>query len=142
DPEFYDRLARARRQTVGRISLLSQLRGMGQDAVTLVTPAGTLLAFSPFPFVLLIVAVVPAFLGETHSAALGYSRLYRWTPERRRLDYYRWVAASNTTAKEIKLFGLSPRLIADYSRLADRFYAENRRLAIRRNLVGTGLSLV
>jgi ATP-binding cassette, subfamily B, bacterial len=142
DPVFYDRLERARRQTVGRIALLSQLLGMGQDALTLVTLAGTLLAFSPLLFGLLILAVVPAFLGETHFAALGYSLLYRWTPERRKLDYYRWVAASNTTAKEIKLFGLSPKLIADYSKLADSFYAENRRLAIRRNIVGTVLSLV
>ncbi len=142
DPAFYDRLERARRQTVGRIALLSQLLGMAQDAITLLTLAGTLLAFSPILFLLLIVSVVPAFLGETHFAALGYSLLYRWTPERRKLDYYRWVAASNTTAKEIKLFGLSPKLIADYSRLADSFYDENRRLAVRRNIVGTGLTLV
>lgn len=142
DPAFYDRLERARRQTVGRIALLSQTLGMAQDILTLLTLAGTLLAFSPLLFLLLILSVVPAFLGETHFAALGYSLLYRWTPERRKLDYYRWVAASNTTAKEIKLFGLSPKLIADYSRLADSFYRANRALAVRRNLVGTGLTLV
>lgn len=142
DPVFYDRLERARRHTVGRIALLSQLLGMVQDSITLLTLAGTLLAFSPLLFLLLVVAVVPAFLGETHYAALGYSLLYQWTPERRKLDYYRWVAASDTTAKEVKLFGLSPKLIADYTRLADRFYGENRKLAVRRNLVGTGLSLV
>ena len=142
DPAFYDRLERARRHTVGRIALLSQLLGMAQDALTLLTLAGTLLAFSPLLFLLLIVTVVPAFLGETHYASLGYSLLYRWTPERRKLDYYRWVGASDTTAKEVKLFGLSRKLIDEYSRLADRFYSENRSLAIRRNLVGTGLSLV
>ena len=142
DPVFYDRLERARRHTVGRIALLSQLLGMVQDSITLITLAGTLLAFSPLLFLLLTIAVVPAFLGETHYAALGYSLLYRWTPERRKLDYYRWVAASDTTAKEVKLFGLSSRLIEDYRRLADRFYDENRKLAIRRNSVGTLLSLV
>jgi ATP-binding cassette, subfamily B, bacterial len=142
DPVFYDRLERARRHTVGRIALLSQMLGMAQDALTLLTLAGTLLAFSPILFLLLVVAVFPAFLGETHFAALGYSLLYRWTPERRKLDYYRYVGASDVTAKEVKLFGLSRKLVNDYSRLADRFYEENRRLAIRRNLVGTGLSLV
>jgi ATP-binding cassette, subfamily B, bacterial len=142
DPVFYDRLERARRHTVGRIALLSQMLGMAQDALTLLTLAGTLLAFSPILFLLLVVAVFPAFLGETHFAALGYSLLYRWTPERRKLDYYRYVGASDVTAKEVKLFGLSRKLVDDYSRLADRFYEENRRLAIRRNLVGTGLSLV
>jgi ATP-binding cassette subfamily B protein len=142
DPAFYDRLERARRQTVGRIALLSQLFGMAQDALTLLTLIGTLLAFSPILFLLLVVAVLPSFLGETHFAALGYSLLYQWTPERRKLDYYRLIAASEKTAKEVKLFGLSPFLIAQYRTLADGFYAANRRLAIRRNLVSTGLSLL
>jgi ATP-binding cassette, subfamily B, bacterial len=142
DPAFYDRLERARRQTVGRITLLAQLFGLLQDAVTLLTLVGTLLAFSPTLFLLLVVAVLPSFLGETHFAALGYSLLYQWTPERRRLDYYRLIAASERTAKEVKLFGLSPWLIDQYRTLADRFYVANRRLAIRRSLVGTGLALV
>ncbi|CAN5754965.1 ABC transporter ATP-binding protein [soil metagenome] len=142
DPAFYDRLERARRQTVGRIALLNQLFGLAQDALTLLTLVGTLLAFSPLLFLLLVVAVLPGFLGETHFAALGYSLLYQWTPERRKLDYYRFLAASEKTAKEIKLFGLSQYLIEEYRRLADDFYEANRRLAVRRNLVGTGLSLI
>lgn len=142
DPAFYDRLERARRQTVGRITLLAQLFGMLQDAVTLLTLVGTLLAFSPVLFLLLVLTVLPSFLGETHFAALGYSLLYQWTPERRKLDYYRLIAASEKTAKEVKLFGLSPFLIGQYRELADRFYLANRRLAIRRNLASTGLSLL
>jgi len=142
DPAFYDRLERARRQTVGRIALLSQLFGLAQDALTLLTLVGTLLAFSPLLFALLVLAVLPSFLGETHFAALGYSLLYQWTPERRKLDYYRMIAASEKTAKEVKLFGLSPYLIDQYRVLADRYYLANRRLAIRRNLAGTGLSLL
>jgi ATP-binding cassette, subfamily B, bacterial len=142
DPVFYDRLERARRQTVGRITLLNQLFTVVQDTVTIITLVGTLLAFSPLLFLLLVVAVLPSFLGENHFAALGYSLLYRWTPERRKLDYYRFIAASDRTAKEIKLFGLSPFLVKEYSRLADGFYEANRRLAIRRNVVGTALSLI
>ncbi|HEX8906736.1 MAG TPA: ABC transporter ATP-binding protein, partial [Longimicrobiaceae bacterium] len=142
DPDFYDRLERARRQTVGRIALLNQLLTLAQDTVTLLTLTGTLLAFSPLLFALLIVAVLPSFLGETHFAALGYSLLYQWTPERRKLDYYRFVAATDKTAKEVKLFGLSGWLIDQYRELSDRFYDANRKLAIRRNLASTGLSLV
>ena len=142
DPDFYDRLERARRQTVGRIALLNQLLSLGQDALTLLTLTGTLLAFSPLLFALLVIAVLPSFLGETHFAALGYSLLYQWTPERRKLDYYRFVAATDATAKEVKLFGLSGWLIEQYRDLSNRFYEANRRLAIRRNLASTGLSLV
>jgi ATP-binding cassette, subfamily B, bacterial len=142
DPAFYDRLERARRQTVGRIALLSQLLGMAQDAVTLLTLTATLLAFSPVLFLLLVITVIPGFLGETHYASLGYSLLYQWTPERRKLDYYRMVGASDKTAKEVKLFGLSHWLIDQYRELSDRFYAANRALSIRRNVVSTALSLV
>jgi ATP-binding cassette subfamily B protein len=142
DPTFYDRLERARRQTVGRVALLSKLLTLAQNTLTLVTLVGTLLAFSPLLFLLLVAAVLPSFLGETHFAALGYSLIYSWTPERRKLDYYRLIAASDKTAKEVKLFGLSRYLIDQYRTLADDFYAANRSLAIRRGLVGIALSLV
>jgi ATP-binding cassette subfamily B protein len=127
---------------VGRIALVSELLGMAQDGITLLTLTTTLLAFSPLLFALLVVAVLPSFLGETHYAALGYSLLYQWTPERRKLDYYRFVAATDSTAKEVKLFGLSGWLIEQYRDLSDRFYQANRRLAIRRNAASTALSLV
>ena len=142
DPEFYDHLERARRQTVGRIGLLTALLSMAQDTLTLVTLGAALLVYSPWLMVLLIVAVVPSFVGETHYAALGYSLLFRRTPERRLLDYLRFVGASDDTAKEVQMFGLAPWLTERYRTLADRFYEENKDLSIRRAVVGTALSLV
>src|SRR5690606_13475162 len=94
DPAFYDQLERARRQTTGRIGLLSQLLSMAQDSLTLASLGVALLAYSPWLLLLLVVAVIPAFLGETHYASLEYSLLYRWTPERRQLDYLRYLGAS------------------------------------------------
>ena len=44
----------------------------------------------------------------------------------------RQTAASVETAKEVKIFGLNRFLIEHYRRLADGFYAANRRLALRR----------
>ncbi len=140
DPEFYDHLERARRQTVGRIGLLTGLLAIAQDALTLVTLSAALLAYMPWLMVLLIVAVLPSFLGETHYAALGYSLLFRRTPERRLLDYLRFVGASDDTAKEVQMFGLAPWLTDRYKSLADRFYRENKNLSVRRAVVGTALS--
>jgi ATP-binding cassette subfamily B protein len=93
----------------------------------------------PWLLLLLAVAVVPSFLGEAHFAALGYSLLYRWTPERRLLDYLRYMGASDESAKEVKLFGLSDFLVGRYDRLSNEFYRENKRLAVRRNVVSTAL---
>ncbi|MBC7791651.1 MAG: ABC transporter ATP-binding protein [Anaerolineae bacterium] len=142
DPEFYDHLERARRQTVGRIALLSQLLGMGQDLLTLVSLGAALVAYSPLLLVLLIVAILPSFVGETHFASLGYSLLFRWTPERRQLDYLRYVGASDKTAKEVQMFALAPWLIERYRVLSQRFYDENKALSIRKGVVSTALSLL
>ena len=94
----------------------------------------------PWLLVLLVVAVLPSLLGETHFASLGYSLLYSWTPERRQLDYLRYIGASDISAKELKLFGLSDFLVGRYDRLRREFYEANRRLAVRRSLVSTVLS--
>ena len=141
DPAFYDHLERARRQTVGRIALLTQLVSMTQEAITLLTIGGVLIAYSPWMLLLLVAAVLPSFLGETHIASLGYSLLFRWTPERRQLDYLRTVGASDVTAKEVQMFGLAPWLIDRYRSLADRFYEENRKLSLRRGVVSAVLSI-
>jgi ATP-binding cassette subfamily B protein len=142
DPAFYDQLERARRQTTGRIGLLSQLLTMGQDTLTIASLGAALFIYSPLLLLLLVVAVIPGFLGETHFASLEYSLLYRWTPQRRQLDYLRFLGASDRTAKEVQMFGLAPWLIERYRTLAERFYEENKRLSIRKGLVATALSAI
>jgi ATP-binding cassette subfamily B protein len=142
DPEFYDHLERARRQTVGRIGLIAQMLGIAQDALTLITLSAALLAFSPWLMLLLVIAIVPSFLGETRFAAMEYSLLFRWTPERRQLDYLRWVGASDDTAKEVQLFGLAGWLTERYRVLSERWYAENRKLATRKAVVSSALSFI
>src|ERR1051326_3296742 len=132
--EVYDHLERARRQTVGRIGLLTLLLGTAQDLITLISLASVQL---PWLLLLLAVAVLPAFLGEAHFASLGYSLLFKWTPERRLLDYLRYIGASAESAKEVKLFGLSDFLVGRYAALSDKFYEENKTLSIRRNVVST-----
>ena len=82
--------------------------------------AAALAVYVPWLLVLLVVAVLPSLLGETHFASLGYSLLYSWTPERRQLDYLRYIGASDISAKELKLFGLSDFLVGRYDRLSQR----------------------
>jgi ATP-binding cassette subfamily B protein len=132
DSELQDRLDRARRQTMGRMTLLSQLLGQAQDMVTIVAFAAGLVFYAPWLILLLALALVPAFIGEAHFNAQSYSLNYAWTPERRELDYVRQTGASVETAKEVKIFGLNAFLIARYQDLALSFYAANRALAIRR----------
>ncbi len=132
DAEFQDQLERARRQTSGRLTLMAQLLAQAQALVTVATFAAGLLVYAPWLIVLLLVALLPVFLGEQYFNAQSYSLDFGRTPERRELDYVRQTAASVETAKEVKIFGLNRWLIDHYRRLADNFYAANRRLALKR----------
>ncbi len=140
DPDLQDKLDRARRQTMGRMNLMSQLFGQVQDAITVISFAAGLLVFAPWLIVLLAVALVPSFVGEAHFNALGYSLNFAWTPERRQLEYVRQMGASVETAKEVKIFNLHRYLIAKYRELADGFFRANRALARRRAAWGALLA--
>jgi ATP-binding cassette subfamily B protein len=142
DPVFYDKLERARRQTTGRLGLLAALLNICQDFISLISLSSLLIVFSPWLMLLLLAAVIPAFLGETHFTTLAYSVLYRWTPQRRLLDYLRLLGASAQSAKEVKMFGLGGYLADRYHRLSEEIYAENKALAIRRAAAGSALNLI
>jgi ATP-binding cassette subfamily B protein len=142
DPVFYDKLERARRQTTARLGMLATLAGMTQQLITLLTMISAVVFYAPWLLVLLIASTIPVFLGETHFALLNYSILFRYTPERRELDYLRYLGASNASAKEVKIFGLGGYLIRRAQALFDRFYDENRALAVRRARHGLLLGLI
>ncbi|MBW3544528.1 MAG: ABC transporter ATP-binding protein/permease [Bacteroidetes bacterium] len=130
--EFYDKLERARQQTVRRTQLMTQVLSQVQDIITLVFLAAGLAAFAWWLILLVFVAVIPAFLGESHFNERSYSLIWGWTPERRELDYLRYTGASDETAKEIKMFGLSGFLIDRFRYLSDKYYYENKKIAVKR----------
>ncbi|HET9183971.1 MAG TPA: ABC transporter ATP-binding protein [Candidatus Angelobacter sp.] len=140
DPGFYDRMERAQRQTTGRIGLLTQLLSLGQDSVTLISLASAVLFYSPWLLALLVAAILPGFFGELHFSTLEYSLLYRMTPERRRLDYLRSLSASDNSAKEVQMFGLSAWLLGRYRKLSSRLHDANSRLALRKGIAAILLS--
>jgi len=134
---FYDKLERARQQTVGRTILLSQVLTQLQDLITMAFLAAGLLAFNPWLIILLLVAIIPAFLGEAYFNDKTYALSRRQTPERRELDYVRFLGASDETAKEVKIFNLSGFIINRFKQLSNQFYSDNKVLAMRRTVWGT-----
>ncbi|MBC8043700.1 MAG: ABC transporter ATP-binding protein, partial [Rhizobacter sp.] len=142
DALFYDKLERARQQTGGRITLMSQVLTQVQDSITMLFLAVGLIAFNPWLIALLVVTLVPAFLGEAHFNARSYALSFSRTPERRELDYIRYTGASDETAKEVKVFGLSLFLTDRFKTLSDKFYSENKSLSLRRAAWGLGLAAI
>jgi ATP-binding cassette, subfamily B, bacterial len=142
DPLFHDKLERARVQATDRIAMIQSIGSAGQQLVAAVSLSLGIVWFSPWLLLVLVAAVVPAFLGESHFAFLGYAQNIRQTPVRRQLDYLRVLGASKESAKELRLFGLSGFLSDEYDKLSGRIYQENVRLAGRRLWAGMALSLV
>jgi len=142
DSEFYDKLERARQQTIGRTILLSQLLSQVQDIITMAFLMVGLIAFNAWLILLLLVAIVPAFLGESYFNNKSYALTRGQTPERRELDYMRYLGASDETAKEVKLFNLSGFLIDRFKMLSNKFYDDNKKLSVKRASWGTLFALL
>jgi ATP-binding cassette, subfamily B, bacterial len=142
DPVFADKLERARAQSTGRLDMLSALGRLVQQAITLVSLATGVLFYSPWLLLLLIGCTVPAFLGESHFAFLGYSLSHTLTPFRRELDYLRQLGASATSAKEVKIFGLGLYLTNRYRDIAEQCIRQIRNLQDKRLFVSVILAVV
>jgi ATP-binding cassette subfamily B protein len=143
DSEFYDKLARARREASSRpLSLVMRTFGLLQNAISLVSFGGLLIKFSPWAVVLLGLAGLPSFLAEAKFSGEAF-RLFRWrAPESRMQMYLESVLAREDYAKEVKLFQLGPRLLGRYRDIFARLYAEDRDLSVRRDAWGLSLGLV
>jgi ATP-binding cassette subfamily B protein len=142
DPVFYDRLERARVQAQDRLYMIQAIGRLIQQVITTITLSITIMIFSPWLLLLLVVGVIPAFVGETHFAFLGYAKNFRQTPVRRQLDYLRLLGGSKEAAKELKLFGLQRFLTGRFKTLADQVYHEDIALARRKFVAGALLSII
>lgn len=139
--DFYDKLERARRQTTGRVVLMSMVLSQLQDLITIIFLGAGLIAFEPWLILLLIIAVLPSFISEAYFSRYSYSLVRSWTPQRRELDYLRYIGASIETAKEIKVFGLDKFISDRFARIAKQYYEANKSLAIKRTIWGTLLQI-
>jgi ATP-binding cassette, subfamily B, bacterial len=142
DPAFYDRLERARVQATDRLYMIQAIGRLVQQAITTITLSISIMLYSPWLLLMLIVGVIPAFVGETHFAFLGYAKNFRQTPVRRQLDYLRILGGSKEAAKELKLFGLKDFLTDRFKVLSTQVYEEDVALARRKLTMGSLLSAI
>ncbi len=138
DPVFYDRLERARVQATDRLGMIQSIGRLFQQTITVISLSVALVYFSPWLLLVLIVCLIPAFLGESHFAFLNYAKNFRQTPVKRELDYLRQVGGSKEAAKELKLFGLSRFLTDRFTSLSNGIFDENIAL-FRRRLTAVSL---
>ncbi|MDA9774625.1 ABC transporter ATP-binding protein/permease, partial [Saprospiraceae bacterium] len=142
DPDFYDKLERARQQTNGRVTLLSNLLGQAQDLITILQYIVALIYFEPWLILLVIISIIPSFINDLKFSSASYSLSRGWTAERRELDYLRYIGANDKTAKELKLFGLAKFIAERFRRLSLKYYEVNKKLSIKRGIWGAVFSIL
>jgi ATP-binding cassette subfamily B protein len=143
DSEFYDKLTRARREASTRpLSLVTRTFGLVQNGISLLSYGVLLARFSPWAVAVLLLAGLPAFVAEAKFSGDAF-RLFRWrSPETRMQIYLETVIAREDHAKEVKLYGLGPRLLERYRDIFRRLYREDRSLTMRRDAWGFALGLI
>jgi ATP-binding cassette subfamily B protein len=142
DPLFCDKMERARVQGTDRLVMIQATGRLVQEGVTTVSLAAGIFFYSPVLLAILVLCVVPAFLGETHFAFIGYSLNFLQTPAKREMEYVRVLSGSKETVKEVKLFRLGPFLVSRYKQLSDELHRQNLRLAKRKLYFGALLTLL
>jgi len=143
DAEFYDSMTRARREASHRpLSLVRRSFGLTQNAISLLSYAGLLVALSPWAVVILAVAAIPSFVAETRFAGQAF-RLFSWrAPETRQRAYLEMLIAREDHAKEVKLFDLGRVFLDRYEAIFNTVYGEDRDLTLRRGFWGFVLGLL
>jgi ATP-binding cassette subfamily B protein len=110
--------------------------------ITLISFALLMLRFSPWLVVILLATSIPAFIAETRYSERGFRLLMRRAPETRQVNYLSRLLTEDTAVKEIKLFNLGGALLRRYTTLFDKFFHEDKALALRRATAGFSLGLI
>ena len=143
DPKTHDRMTRARRGASYRpLNLVMKTLGLARQAIALVAYGAMLWQLAPWALILVIAAAVPGFIVSTRTSRSEF-RLFSWrAPETRQQNYLESVIARAEPAKEVKLFGLGPMLLARYRGIFESHYREDRRRAIRQAALAYSVGLL
>jgi ATP-binding cassette, subfamily B, bacterial len=142
DSIFHDKMERAKRQTYSRTLLMTLFLTQLQDTISLIFLSIGLIAFNPWLILILFLAIIPVFLGESYFNSKNYSLLFNRAEDRRSLDYLKYIGSNIETAKELKVFGISDFIKDKFKVVSERFFIENKKLLVKRSVVGSILTAI
>lgn len=143
NPLFYDKLQNARHETEFRsMTLVDITFTLIQQVIMLALVVGFILVFNPLIALLLFGAMIPSLLAQMKYSDKNFLIQTLRAPETRRLHYLEQLLTVDTSAKEIKLFGLGLPLLKRYQDLFWKFYREDTNLARQRALASVGWGMI
>ena len=142
-PQFYDLLQSVQREAAFRpVSMVQTAFGLIRQALTFLSLLALLVNLEWFIAVAALVSPIPAFVSSARYGWQGY-QMMRWqSPLRRMMQYLTNLMTTDTYNKEVKLFTLGDFFVERFSKLFQRYYAEQRALVIRRYLAGAVWSML
>jgi ATP-binding cassette subfamily B protein len=143
DSEVHDKMQNARREASSRpLSLVLQVFSIAQSVVTLGAYAALVVSLSPWSILILVAASIPSFISEVRLASESF-RISSWrAPEGRKLNYLEWILTRDSHVKEVKLFGFGEMILSRFRSLYQKFFEEDKRLALKRTVWGTALGVL
>lgn len=141
DSDVQDELERIRRQINSKNILFPQLAGQLQNLVTTIGFATSLVIYTPWLILALMLSLVPSFLSELRFDAKSYDIGKAFTSERRQQDYIRGLGIGIPALKEVRTFSLLPFLISRYSAISNLLYETNKAILIKRTCWSVALSI-
>ena len=135
--EFYDKLRNATDQsTYQPVAMVSQMFGLIQTSVTLITLLLLLLQLAWWLAIIALIVPIPSFIASSRYGWHGYQLMRRQSPERRLMSYFNQILTTDRYNKEIKLFNLGNYFIEHFKHLANKFYEEKKSILVRRHING------
>lgn len=142
DPAIQDKMDRAKRQMYSRASLLPLVLSQLQDFITLIVLLIGVIAFNAWLIAILLLAILPIFLGESYFSAKWYSLLYNRAEGNRQIDYLKYAGSHLDITKEIKVFGIAGFIEDNFKKLAFKFYDQTRSFQLRKTFWSIVLTII
>jgi len=133
--EFHDKMRRATQDAMNRpLMMISQTFNLVRATVTLISMLGLLLHLAWWLVLVAAIIPIPSFIADSRYSLRGYWKMRWQSAEKRQQMYINQIMTYDDYNKEIKLFLLGNFFIQRYSKLAEKFYRENKRLEVPRNI--------
>ncbi len=144
--EFHDKMRRATQESSNRpLLMIAQTFTLVRAIVTLLSMLGLLLHLAWWLVLIAAIIPIPSFIADSRYSLRGYWKMRWQSAEKRQQMYINQIMTYDDYNKEIKLFHLGNFFIQRYHELAEKFYRENKRLEVPRNitsLLWSGLSII
>lgn len=123
NPEFYERLENANREAGNRpIQILQNLFSMISTIISVVIYIVVMAKILPAAPLLIILVSVPSAIVNFIYRRKNFNYVRRRSIDRREMNYYSGLMVNKDMVKEVRLFGLSAKLIDGYKRVFAKYF--------------------